>query len=128
MLNTSIPSSVFSVRRRSCIVQLSDRFGDDEENLRKYRELQDMLIIGNAVLDTVDLYPELNVEQLIFELKMFRNRFTYKTVTVAEAVELVRGMVPEVRQLFVSVTELRHCASASESCIKRTRRTKLQFP
>jgi hypothetical protein len=86
------------------VVQLSDRFGDDKEGLRKYRELQDMLITGNVVLDTVKLYPELNVEQLIMELKMFRSRFTYKTVT--EAVELVRGMVPEMRQLFVSVTEL----------------------
>ena len=63
-----------------------------------------MLITGNVVLDTAKLYPELNVEQLIIELKMFHSRFSYKTVT--EAVEQVRGMVPEVRQLFVSVIEL----------------------
>ena len=54
-----------------------------------------MLIIGNVVLDKVKLYPKLNVEHLIMELKMFGSRYTYKTVT--EAAELVSGMVSETR-------------------------------
>ena len=81
--------------------QLHERF--DQVSLGNLVKLEELLITGNKNM-VVSLYPELDLQALQIQLAMFKANNTY--TSCKEAVQILRGMPPEVRGLFSQVETL----------------------
>ena len=99
------PEEYFRVQFFSAIdmatTQLHERF--DQVSLGNLVKLEELLITGNKNM-VVSLYPELDLQALQIQLAMFKANNTY--TSCKEAVQILRGMPPEVRGLFSQVETL----------------------
>ncbi|KAK0144467.1 Zinc finger MYM-type protein 1 [Merluccius polli] len=99
------PEEYFRVQFFSAIdmatTQLHERF--DQVSLGNLVKLEELLLTGNSNM-VASLYPELDLQALQIQLAMFKANHTY--ASCKEAVQILRGMPPEVRGLFSQVETL----------------------
>ena len=72
-------------------------------SLRNLVKLEELLLTGNNNM-VVSLYPELDLQALQIQLAMFKENNTY--TSCKEAVQILRGMPPEVRGLLETLVRL----------------------
>ena len=99
------PEEYFRVQFFSAIdmatTQLHERF--DQVSLGNLVKLEELLLTGNSNM-VASLYPELDLQALQIQLATFKANHTY--TSCKEAVQILRGMPPEVRGLFSQVETL----------------------
>ena len=82
-------------------VQFRERF--HQTSLEVLQKLENVLVTGKSDA-IVDQYPEINRRMLDVQLAMFKSRNTY--ISSTEAADIVKGRLPEVRNLFDQVEVL----------------------
>lgn len=88
----------------SAVTQLCDRFDKEKPGLKTYLSLENMLLTGTIDEQLCSTYPELASTNIAVQLPMFRNSYTFDTVSDCQ--KLLQKMVPEVRSLFPAVEVL----------------------
>lgn len=89
----------------TAITQLTERFSSD--GLAKYKKLENVLLTSEVPEENQDLlrqYPELNVPDLVVQLRMFSR--TRQITSVESAVAVLRDMLPEVRAEYDQICQL----------------------
>jgi len=86
------------------IVVIGSRFDKSATGACSYIALERMLLEGEADVELVGAYPELDNHAMSTQLAMFRAQFTYETVEHARA--HLQTMCPEVCALFSQVEQL----------------------
>jgi hypothetical protein len=89
----------------TAIAQLTERFSSD--GLAKYKKLENVLLTSEVPEENQDLlrqYPELNVPDLVVQLRMFSR--TRQITSVESAVAVLRDMLPEVRAEYDQICQL----------------------
>jgi hAT family C-terminal dimerisation region len=95
---------IFFVILDNAMEQLRQRFDKSAQGLHRYLGLEQVLLTGKTDSKLVSQYPELDVDALDVQLKMFRSQFTCKTLKQAQV--NLQAMCPEVRSLFSQIEQL----------------------
>lgn len=95
----------FYVVMDATLQQLDYRFDEKATaGLKMYKRIESMLLTGNVDHEIVRAYPELNLESLEVQLKMFHQQF--KPTGIFELRNTLRKMSSEMRTLFKQVESL----------------------
>ena len=65
----------------SAVTQLCDRFDKEKPGLKTYLSLENMLLTGTIDEQLCSIYPELASTNIAVQLPMFRNSYTFDTVS-----------------------------------------------
>ena len=96
--------AIFFVILDNAMEQLRQRFDKSAHGISRYLGLEKVLLQGKIDYELVNQYPELDVDALDVQLKMFHSQFPYQTVKQAR--ENLQTMCPEVRSLFRQIEQL----------------------